>query len=299
MSRVAWWVVVLSLLWASPLRAQGRLQQARQDTVYRPDAPAAPSTGSGSSSNSSSSSDGSWSSGGDGEAIGYLLLFAGIGVTSPLWAPSLMLNDSLGNPGYFPHYPYSDDLEEYLHIGPPGTEPDQPEIGFGDPQYLKSWSVRLSIEDGNDFRGLNRLNGRLFVDTTLRLGLWTNWNYLHESLDGGRSDETLLSDTNLTFRIAQSEHVEIHAGAGLRVLQDHTGTRYGGNFLYSTDLFLVKPLVVSALVDGGWLDSTGVVHGRATFGVVAHGWEVFIGYDFMHLGSVNIQGPVAGLRFWF
>jgi hypothetical protein len=29
------------------------------------------------------------------------------------------------------------------------------------------------------------------------------------------------------------------------------------------------------------------------------GWEVFTGYDFLRIGSVNLQGPLLGLRLWF
>jgi hypothetical protein len=229
-----------------------------------------------------------------------LPLVGAAAVTSPFWGPAYFLDDSLSKAGYFPFHPYAAGFPGYMQID--GTRPvpvDGREATFGDPDYVKSWSVRLSVEDGNDFRGLNRLNGRLVIDTTMRLGLWTNWNYLHESLDGGRTDDTLLSDTDLTYRVAQSDWLVVHIGAGLRMLNDRMGSRFGGNFLYSADIFPVEPLVISALIDGGWLDSAGVIHGRATVGVIRRSWEVYLGYDFMRIGSVNIQGPLAGVRFWF
>jgi hypothetical protein len=28
-------------------------------------------------------------------------------------------------------------------------------------------------------------------------------------------------------------------------------------------------------------------------------WETFGGYDFLRIGTVNLQGPMVGLRLWF
>jgi hypothetical protein len=28
-------------------------------------------------------------------------------------------------------------------------------------------------------------------------------------------------------------------------------------------------------------------------------WEIYGGYDYLEIGSVNVQGPVIGLRWWF
>jgi hypothetical protein len=229
------------------------------------------------------------------------LFLAGCAVAStPLWAPSVLLHDSVWAPGYFPHYPYAGDWFGYLQIDRRvGDQKPDVETSFNEPDCLKWWSVRLSVEDGDDFHGLNRLNGQLVFDTTLRLGFWTNWNYLHEQLPCGCTDETLLSDTNLTFRIAQSEQLEMHAGVGLRMMIDRAGDRFGCNFLYGADIFPAKPFIFSELLEGGTLGSAGVFHFRSTAGVIYKGWEVFLGYDFLRVGSVNIQGPMAGLRFWF
>jgi hypothetical protein len=88
-------------------------------------------------------------------------------------------------------------------------------------------------------------------------------------------------------------------GLGFRVLTDPRTTDWGINFLYGLDFFPRKPFICSALFDAGNIGSAGVVHGRTTIGVNREHLELFGGYDFMRIGSVNIQGPVIGLRLWF
>jgi hypothetical protein len=123
-----------------------------------------------------------------------------------------------------------------------GTEetipPNNDQKTLLDPEYFKCWAVRLSLEDGNDCNGLNRVGGRLDIDTAWRFGLQTNWNWFHEDLGGGRSDETVLGDINLTYRFAQAHWLDMYAGLGGRILSDRHATRGGFNFLYGANLFL-------------------------------------------------------------
>jgi hypothetical protein len=37
----------------------------------------------------------------------------------------------------------------------------------------------------------------------------------------------------------------------------------------------------------------------SSVGAIWNGWELFAGYDFLRIGTVNLQGPMVGLRFWF
>lgn len=146
---------------------------------------------------------------------------------------------------------------------------------------VKPWSVRLSVEEGNDFNSLNRVGGRLFVDTTSRFSLQSNWNYFRKSLGSGGHDDALMGDTNLVYRFAQNEYAQFRAGLGFRVWADDSDTRWGVNVMYGADFFPVKSFVISALIDGGNLGSAGVFHARATAGAVFRGWELFGGYDYL------------------
>jgi hypothetical protein len=91
----------------------------------------------------------------------------------------------------------------------------------------------------------------------------------------------------------------MYAGLGCRLLTDDRDTRAGVNFVYGGDWFPARPLVVSASCDLGNLDAAFVVRARATVGAAWRRWEVFGGYDFLRIGSVNLQGPMLGLRVWF
>jgi hypothetical protein len=91
----------------------------------------------------------------------------------------------------------------------------------------------------------------------------------------------------------------MHTGLGVRVLADRSDPRAGFNFLYGADLFALNPLVLSTVLDLGNLDAAFVIHMRTTVGIVYRHGELLAGYDFLRIGSVNLQGPLIGLRFWF
>jgi hypothetical protein len=287
MARACPWACVVLLGMTSLLSAQdGRLEQVRQQV-------SAP----GSDSGSSKGSGGSDSDDGCGGLIGPLFCYT---VISPFVVPRLILDDEWERRAYFFRYPYQSGSNGFLSLDRPAAENDarhtQTQV---EPDVLRGWSMRLELEDGNDFNGINRFNGRLTFDTMSRLGLSSNWNWFHESLTGGGRDDTLIGDTNLLLRFAQHEQAQFHAGLGFRTMTDHNGTHWGYNVTYGADFFPVRPIVVSTTFDLGSLGSAGVVHARGTVGMVQHGWEVFGGYDFLRIGSVNLQGPVAGVRFWF
>jgi hypothetical protein len=290
-------LVLLALLSAAvgPVAAQGTLSRLQADPPPQPPAPPAPKN-----SASSDTSSTNWGTGGDPEGTGYLLVAAAVGATSPIWLPWCILDDHPLEAGYFPPFPYPDSERGYLKIDRKGWGcPTEQDCGCRDPEYLKVWAVRLSVEEGNDFRGLNRVAGRLTVDTAWRIGLETNWNWLHESLDGGGRADAVLGDANLTWRFAQNEWVQMHTGGGFRVLDGGQRTRWGFNFLYGADVFPLDPLVISAQVDLGSLGDSFVVRVRGSVGVVYRSLEVFTGYDFQRIGDVNVQGPMAGIRLWF
>ena len=73
----------------------------------------------------------------------------------------------------------------------------------------------------------------------------------------------------------------------------------GLNFTLGADFYPNDPFIVSGEIDWGWLGAADLFHGRVSLGVIHHGWEMFAGYDYYHIGDVEIDGPMLGLRFWF
>lgn len=264
---------------------QSRLDEVRHD-ANGTDAKPAEHKSKESKSNSSSDD--------DDDLFGFGQVFAEI-LFAPFKAPRAGLHDEWDSQALFPSYPYAERPRGYLFF------PDH-DNGSGNADEtinVRPWSLRLSAEEGNDFRRMNRVGIRASLDTSLRIGLQSNWNYLSESLDGGRRDSTWLGDNNVTFRFAQGEKAQFYTGAGVRVLTDPTATHAGFNLLYGADFFPRKPVTASALFDLGNVGSAFILHGRATIGATWRHLEGFAGYDFMRIGSVNVQGPLLGLRFWY
>jgi hypothetical protein len=294
MVRSGWAIIPLTiLLFAVRVDAQGRLQSVRDDVRSTSDSKSSPSSDDndwdwnwGSSSDSSSSDD----SNGD-------YSFVGLAVLSPFLAPMALLKDDHTLRLDFPAHPYANGYRGYQLLPVVHAEV------YYDKDYKqvprKDWAVRLAVENGNDFAGLNRFNGQLKVEHANRWGVATSWNYYHETLPNGRSDETVIGDVNLTYRFAQNEVASMYAGLGVRVLTDRHLTDCGFNFTYGGDWFPVRPLIVSASFDAGTLGGAGVLHGRASIGAIFRGCEFYAGYDILRIGSTNLQGPLVGVRLWF
>ncbi len=287
MSRSFRALLMLAALTPSSLYAQGILSRTRGETHHGPSGP--------SSSDSSSSNDNTIYTGEDPDAEGTLLAL-GLGAAIALpFLPAAVLDDRWDDTASFPCYPYPNNRDGYISFGRWAS----PDSAAHDPEELKGWSLRLAAEEGNDFRGLNRVETRVTVDTETRFGLQSNWSLFSEDLGSGRRDQLVLGDTNMTFRVAQKEWISVYGGLGTRFLVDKSDTRFGFNGLYGMDLFPTKPLILSTSFDLGNLDNAFVVHGRATLGAVHKHYEIYGGYDFLRVGTVNLQGPMAGLRLWF
>jgi hypothetical protein len=279
-------LILLCLCEPTLLHAQeGKLQRVREDASRE----STPST-----SNSGGSDRGSsWDSSDD--ASGELFFYAAACcVAAPYVLPAMLVGDDYSERGYFPRYPYADGQPGSLQIRFLEDKPDRHEDNC--PRW---WMGRLALDGSSDFHGLDRLTGHLLLDTCFRLGVQSSWSYLTENLKGDKHDDMVLGDINLVFRFAQREFVQMRSGLGVRFSTDSSESHAGFNFTYGADLCPMQPLIFSALIDAGTLGSAGVFHGRITAGMIWRNWEVYAGYDYLGIGSVNLQGPVAGLRFWF
>jgi hypothetical protein len=287
-------LIGLLICTAKPSFAQGRLSGVRDD-VSRVPASASPSNNEDDDSVLGSILGALFSSA-DGDLSVGVILVGGVAL-SPFYVPALLLDDGYDNRMYFAPHPYAEPYRGYQIVS---TELAS-ELYHFDTEAIPrdSWAVRISVENGNDFNGLNRFNGQFKAEHASRWGIVTNWNWFVERLACGCTDETVISDTNLTFRFAQNEIASLYTGLGFRMLTDRHQTDFGFNFTYGGDWFPVRPIVVSGVFDVGTLGNAAVIHTRGTIGAIWQGWEVFTGYDFLRIGSVNLHGPLAGVRWWF
>ncbi len=189
--------------------------------------------------------------------------------------------------GYFPSYPYQGQNEGFMVMD---RWSDQP---------LKLWSLQTRVEYADNFGDQSRIGGNFLFETTSRFGLDTDVNYRRESLPGGLNDSLWTGDSNLLFRFWQSPRLQQRVGVGVNWLSDNIGQDYGWNLTYSSDWRLHRPWVISSEIDYGGLGGASLFHGRLTTGLQWNRVEIYIGYDYYEVGSVQLDGMVSGLRFFF
>lgn len=245
-------------------------------------------------SSSSSSSSGSYGS--DDPEVS--LFFAELGfyvVTSPFTVPPIVLDDRFDFNSTFAAYPYADGWNGLMQIS--GVSDNTDYVAPITWEHLMS--LRASVEEGNNFNGLNRLGVTFLVDTMTRLGVGGGVHFYEENNSGTSPDRLAIGDVNLLFRFAQSERTQYRAGIGARFLNDREQTDWGVNFVYGFDWFPVKPASLGVQLEAGTLGNAWVYRATGRIGLVWKFSEVYAGYDYLHIGSQVLQGPMVGLRIWF
>lgn len=215
-------------------------------------------------------------------------------VAAPFYVPRVLLRDSKEIHGFFSHFPYEYSSGNMVLEDAPGQM--LAEKWTRDP---RPWFCRVRFDYCDEFNDLERIGGRVLLDTTFRFGVDSETNYLRERLSSGRHDKLWLGDCNFTYRFVQSERMQWRTGLGFNWLDDHTGSDFGFNFTYGLDYFPKKPWVISATIDWGTLGAAELFRIRTTGGVVFRGVETFIGYEYLDIDRTQSGGLMAGLGFWF
>ncbi len=210
------------------------------------------------------------------------LMGFGAAVTSPFWAPYLMLGDDLDRDGYFPKHPY-ENIDGTLTL-------DETVRGTHDT------AITLQGVLGTDFGDMQLINGRALIEHRSRFGIDTEFKYRRENLAGGSHDHLWNGDANLTFRFAQHEHWLIRAGLGVNWLDNRGDTEAGFNLTYGVDWYPVDPLIVSGVIDWGRISAASLFHGRATIGFIREGWGAFTGYDYFRVSDSDAHSWIAGIE---
>jgi hypothetical protein len=259
-------------------RADDTVQTIRDDVrLGPPESPSASNSGKG------GSSDDDWLSDlpGYDEALAYIAL----GATAPFWGPHAFLSDDFSFSGYFCRFPYAHGTDYIDNFSAPGQN--------------CPLAVRLDAEYMATFDRLDNMAGHLLVETTPRLGLTASWTELEERLADGSRDTLSLGDCNLVYRFAQAGWGEFRAGCGANWMADGGRADLGFNFTYAADLYPLKPWVFSSELDCGMLGRAGEFRFRSTAGIVLHGIETYVGYEYTDIGRGHWNGLIGGLRLWF
>jgi hypothetical protein len=214
-------------------------------------------------------------------------------VSSPFWLPYHACGDTYEVSRYFETYPYGGGAAGSMRSLPESDVAASSDGG-------KWWSGEIGIDGSQTLSGVGRLAGSARLDTSFRFGLQATWLTFGEWLPNRQSFDSLsIGDADLTYRFAQSSHVQFRVGAGARFMLDPSGNKGGVNLLYAVDVFPVSPLVVTALGSIGSLGKAGVVQGRLTAGAMLSAAEVFAGWDYLSIGDVRLSGPMLGTKLHF
>ena len=201
----------------------------------------------------------------------------------------------------FAPYPYADGFGGWVV---PGNEDDvEALMGPEATATLPRVSFRFSLDYAYDWDRVHRPAISLALDTASGVGLRADYTNYVEPLPAGQHDYLGIGTLNAMFRMLDARRVALYLGLGWRYLVDGEANRHGFNSLLSMDVFPVRPLVFSAIAEGGSLGAAGFFHGRATLGALLQRLEFFVGYDAVVFGPgdedpVVFHGPVAGIRGW-
>jgi hypothetical protein len=172
---------------------------------------------------------------------------------------------------------------------------------FAEQDLLSDTSVRLATEYALDLDGVHRPSLLVSFDSVYIFGFSTQWTHYVERLSAGQYDQLTIGDFNITFKVIQSQALQLRTGIGARMISDGQ-LAFGFNFNCALDLFIKDPYVISVVGDIGNLDQALYLHVRATVGAMLGCFEPYLGYDLVLIGSdaaiVWFQGPLLGIRLW-
>lgn len=273
--------MIMVCLMTSTSAQEGRLEAVRQDVR-------SPATESPRSSSSSASAN-------SDEDLDGLLAYVGCYVVAtPFAVPYYMLGDSYSNKGVFLAYPYAEKwrgiMQMEVGLTKDGVTPDT---------WSRLMSVRASVEEGNNFNGINRVGITFLADTMLRLGIGGSVQLYEEKQQANSPDQLTIGDVNALFRFAQSDRTQFRAGIGTRFLNDTRRTDWGINFVYGFEFFPHDPWTFGTQLETGTLGNAWVFRSTTRLGVNWKRAEAYLGYDYLRIGSTELQGPMVGLRLWF
>lgn len=290
MSRLS--ILMLLCFAGSVLAQDGRLESVRSEVrTPKLEAPSSPSSSSGSnpSDHSSSCIEGDE----DLNKLGAYAIF--YVVTSPFTIPVALVGDDYRLNAVFIAYPYAEKWDGLMQRGR-GETVDGVHTPYSWDRLL---SVRAAAEAGTDFSGVNRLGLSFLVDTMTRFGIGGSVQFFEEDKRALETDRLAIGDINALFRFAQSQRWQYRAGIGMRFMDDKNRTDLGINFVYGWEWFPKEPYTFSAQLEAGTLGNATVFRATGRMGLVWKHAEAYAGYDYLRIGSTDLQGPMIGLRLWF
>jgi hypothetical protein len=204
----------------------------------------------------------------------------------------------------YERYPYAGDASGALRLGPyVNSQFDKPWIDGTEspPDDTRQVALQVGADQGYVIGGLWRSSVAARLQTPLRLEVDTAWSMYIEPA-AQQLDSAWLGSAHVSYRFAQTEHVQFRTGAGYRQWSDSHGTELGVDLFYGIDVFWGRPLTTSMDVHVGNLSDAAVVQFRGTMGILIGRAEILAGYDHLAVqgrtADAALGGPLLGLRLW-
>jgi hypothetical protein len=275
----------------SALAEDNKLERAKAE-VHRPAAPAAaaapkPPSGSGTTSTVSGSSYSDDGDDGFGDAVFGVIFW---GVVVPVMACFSWHDDQGPAVVGVERYPYHGDWNGYF-------------APAGDGRRGRIFGGEAALEYGRIDEDIERygLSARFFCSA---LALRTDWNRYFEPRAGGGHDTLTLGTIDLELGVPVGRHARVGLGLGSSIFHDGIGTESGLCAVVSADVFPLEPLVLNGVftygtVGGSGEPKTDIMTVRASLGVMWDRCEAYAGWQGTWIESVQLDGPLAGVRVWF
>jgi hypothetical protein len=214
-----------------------------------------------------------------GALVGYTLMGIGYGVYGLTTALPRMVDGDQGLDAGFQPWPWADAAGWALPAEADGARP-------------WAWTARAEWSPQDD--GIDRWRGEVRLDHRTRFGLRAGTDVLV-----AEDDHLDLIGLDGTYRLVHGPRLIVHAGLGLRTLLTDENGAWGGSALYGMEIHPARPVIVSLLAEGGWLEHAGYGRLRATAGVSIQRFEAYGGWDALFIGDESFAGPVAGMALRF
>jgi hypothetical protein len=198
----------------------------------------------------------------------------------------------------YARYPYASPLAPYLL---------EPELQVASTSSELDLQLHSERPTGRPFAGqlgldVGYLDGiahssfeaRLLTPTPFELGARNTFLF-----EPSAKDYSLFGAGELGLRFASLRVLMMRVFAGPLYFGKPGEMEIGAELGIGLELFLGRPWVLSARVAGGVLENDLLIpQARLQLGYLFGRTELFVGYDYLQIGSVNLSTPLLGTRIW-
>ena len=204
----------------------------------------------------------------------------------PVTVPQVIFGDDY-RPGGFIKYPFARAHAGSMRMNPlPGDS-------------VESSHLRIRLDYADNFLAQQKISTHFIFESRNRWGVDGSFDYLRESVAADQHEQLWVGDVNVIWRFAQMDKAQMRVGLGMNWQRAAAGTENGINFTYGGDFYLSEPQIISADLDWGRLGSAGLFRMRSTYGRQIGRAKVYVGHEYLSIGSFKKNFLITGVSFDF